>query len=133
MTTETSLVLPQHSAYDHAIDFKDNTTPPWGPIYPLNETELEELRKWLKKMTTMGAVRECKSAYSSPMLFVPKGHGRGLRLCIDYRANNKITLRNHYTLRNMDELKERVRGAKFFNKIDLKHGYHLISIKEGDE
>ena len=53
MTTEASLVLPKHSAYDHAIDFKDNTTPPWGPIYPPNETELEELQKWLKKMTTM--------------------------------------------------------------------------------
>ena len=51
MTTKASLELPQHSAYNHAIDFKDGTTPPWGPIYPLNETELEELRKWLKKMT----------------------------------------------------------------------------------
>ena len=133
MTTEASLKLPLHSRYDHAIDFRDNTTPPWGPIYPLNETELEELRKWLKKMTEMGAVRESKSACSSPMLFVPKGHGRGLRLCIDYRAINKITVPNHYPLPNMDELKERVQGAKYFNKIDLKNCYHLIRIKEGDE
>ena len=133
MTTKASLELPQHSTYDHAIDFKDNTTPPWGPIYPLNETELGELRKWLKKMTGMGAVRESKSACSSPMLFVPKGHGRGLRLCIDYRAINKITVPNHYPLPDMDELKERVRGAKYFNKVDLKNGYHLIRIKEGDE
>ena len=43
ISTEPSLELPQHSTYDHTIDFKDNTTPPWGPIYPLNETELEEL------------------------------------------------------------------------------------------
>ena len=126
VTTEASLELPQHSAYDHAIDFKDGTTPPLGPIYPLNETELEELRKWLKKMTGMGAVRESKSTCSSPMLFVPRGHGRGLRLSIDYRAINKITVPNRYPLPNMDELKERVRGAKFFNKIDLKNDYHLI-------
>ena len=46
MTTEASLELPKHSAYDHTIDFKDETTPPWGAIYPLNATELEELRKW---------------------------------------------------------------------------------------
>ena len=133
MTAENAAVLPEHSVYDHAIDLKEGQTPPWGPIYPLNETELEELRKWLKKMTDMGAVRESKSSCSSPMLFVPKGHGRGLRLCIDYRGINKITVPNRYPLPNMDELKERVRGAKWFNKIDLKNGYHLIRIKEGDE
>ena len=81
----------------------------------------------------MGAVRESKSACSSPMLFVLKGHGRGLLLCIDYRAINKITIPNRYPLPNMDELKERVRGAKYFNEIDLKNGYHLIRTKEGDE
>ena len=67
------------------------------------------------------------------MLFIPKGHGRGLRLYIDYRGINKITVPNRYPLPNMDELKERVRGAKLFNKIDLKNSYHLILIKEGDE
>ena len=133
MTAEMAEVLPEHSVYDHAINLKEGTTPPWGPIYPLNETELEELRKWLKKMIDMGALRQSKSECSSPMLFVPKGHGRGLRLCIDYRGINKITVPNRYPLPNMDELKERVRGAKWFNKIDLKNGYHLIRIKEGDE
>ena len=133
MTAEMAEVLPEHSTYDHAIDRKEGTTPPWGPIYPLNETELEELRNWLKKMTDMGAVRQSKSACSSPMLFIPKGHGRGLCLCIDYRGINKMTVPNRYPLPNMDELKERVRGAKWFNKIDLKNGYHLIRIKEGDE
>ena len=78
MTAEMAAVLPEHSVYNHAIDLKDGTTPTWGLIYPLNKTELEELRKWLKKMTEMGAVRESKSSCSSPMLFVPKGHGRGL-------------------------------------------------------
>ena len=133
MTAEMAAVLPENSVYDHAIDLKDGQTPPWGPIYPLNETELEELRNWLKRMTDMGAVRESKSSCSSPMLFVPKGHGRGLRLCIDYKGINKITVPNRYALPNMNELKECVRGAKWFNKIDLKNGYHLILIKEGDE
>ena len=112
MTAEMAEVLPEHSTYDHAIDLKEGTTPPWGPIYPLNETEVEELRNWLKKMTDMGAVRQSKAACSSPMLFIPKGHGRGLRLCIDYRGINKITVPNRYHLPNMDKLKERVRGAK---------------------
>ena len=133
VTAEMVEVLPEHSAYDHAIDLKEGTTPPWEPIYPLNETELEELRNWFKKMTDMGAVRQSKSACSSPMLFVPKGYGRGLCLCIDHRGINKITVPNRYPLPNIDELKQRVGGVKLFNKIDLKNGYHLIRIKEGDE
>ena len=51
ITTEASLEFPKHSAYDHAIEFKDNTFPLSGPICPLNETELEALQKWLKKIT----------------------------------------------------------------------------------
>ena len=105
MTAEMAEVLPEHTVYDHAIDLKEGTTPPWGPIYQLNKTELEELCKWLKKMTNMGAVRQSKSACSSLMLFGPKGHGRGLRLCIDYGGINKITVPNRYPLPNMDELK----------------------------
>ena len=133
MTAEMAEELPEHSAYDYTINLKKETTPPWGPIYPLNETELEELLKWLKKMTDMGAVRQSKSECSSPILFVPKGHGRGLCLCIAYRGINKIMVPNRYPRPNMDELKECIRGAKCFNKIDLKYGYHLIRIKEGDE
>ena len=135
MTAEMAEVLPEHSVYDHAIDLKEGTPPLWGTINPLNETELEELRMWLKKLTDMGAVRQSKSECSSPMLFVPKGHGRGLCLCIDYRGINKITVPNRYPLPNMDQLKERVQRAKWFNKIDPENGYHwhLIRIKEGDE
>ena len=133
MTAEMAEVLPEYSVYNHAIDLKDGTIPLWGPIYPLNETELEELQKWLKKMTEMGAVRQSKSACSSPMLFFPRGHSRGLRLCIDYRGIDKITVSNRKPLPNMDELKEHVRGEKWLNKIDLKNGYNLTRIMEGDK
>ena len=75
MTAEMAAVLPEHSVYDHAIDLKERQTPPWGPIYPLNETELEELRNWLKKMTDMGAVRESKSL-SAKAVFLPWDTGR---------------------------------------------------------
>ena len=133
MTTEAASTLPMHGPYDHSIELKKGTTRPWGPIYALNEAELEELRKWLKKMTDMRAVRPSKSSCSSPMQFVPKNHGSGLRLCIDYRGINKITIPNRYPLPNMDKLKERIRGSQWFMKIDLKNGYHLIRIKKGDK
>ena len=84
-------------------------------------------------MTGMGAVRESNSACSSLMLFVPKGYGRGLCIYIDYRAINKITIPNRHPFPNMDELKERVGGAKLFYIINLKYSYQLIQIKKGEE
>ena len=102
MTTEAAMLLPSHTDYDHAIELKEGATPPWGPIYALNQTELEEFKKWLKRMTDMGAIRPSKSLCSSPVIFVPKGHGRGLRLCVDYRGINKITVPNRYPAANTD-------------------------------
>ena len=133
MTQEAAMELPKHGPYDHVIDLKEGATPPWGPIYALNETELAELRDWLKRMTDMGAIQRSKAPCSSPVIFVPKGHDRGLRLCIDYRGLNKVTIPNRYPLPNMDELKDRVRSAKWFTKLDLKNGFHLVRIKEGHE
>jgi len=68
-----------------------------------------------------------------PILFVPKPHGRGLRLCVDYRAQNRITIPNQYLLPLMQELQDRVQGAQWFTKMDLKNRFHLIRVKEGDE
>jgi hypothetical protein len=66
-------------------------------------------------------------------MFVPKPHGRGLRLCVDYQGINKITVKNWYPLPLMDELRDRVHGSTIFTKIDLKLGFNLVRIKEGDE
>ena len=84
-------------------------------------------------MLRTGKIRPSKSPAGAPILFVPKPHGRGLRLCVDYRGLNKVTMMNRYPLPLMNELRDRVQGAKIFMKIDLKWGYNLIRIKEGDE
>jgi hypothetical protein len=133
MTTEAAQRLPSHKPYDHAIDVQDGQHPPWGPVYPLSETELEVLRNWLKDMMATGKIRKSKSLAAAPILFVPKAHGSGLRLCVDYRGINKITIANRYPLPLMSELQDRVIGSRIFTKIDLKNGYHLIRIKEGEE
>jgi hypothetical protein len=73
-----------------------------------------------------GKIRKSKSSVAAPILFVPKAHGRGLRLCVDYRGINKITIANRYPLPLMSELQDRVIGSRMFTKIDLKNGYHLI-------
>jgi len=84
-------------------------------------------------MERTGKIRRSTSTAGSAILFVPKPHGRGLRLCVDYQALNRITIHNRYPLPLMQELQGRVQGAQWFTKMDLKNGFHLIRIKEGDE
>ena len=125
--------LPPHRSFDHAIDMGEGKEPPWGPIYVLSEKELEVLRTYPDDMLRSGKICPSKSSAGAPILFVPKKEGRGLRLCVDYRGRNKVTILNRYPLPLMNELRDRVCGAKIFTKLDLKSGYNLIRIKEGDE
>ena len=120
--------LPPHRSFDHAIDLKEGEEPPWGPIYALSETELKALREYLDNMLRTGKIRPSKSPAGAPILFVPKAHGRGLRLCVDYQGLNRVSILNRYPLPLMNELRDRVEGSKVFSKIDLKSGYNLIRI-----
>ena len=83
-------------------------------------------------MLAEGKIVHSKSPAGAPILFVPKPDRR-LRLCVDYRQLNKLTILNKYPLPLMTELRERVAGATVFTKLDLKDGYHLIRIRKGDE
>jgi len=80
----------------------------------------------------LGRIRPSKSPAGSPILFVPKKDG-SLRLCVDYRGLNKVTIKNRYPLPLISEILDRVVGAQYFSKIDLKEAYHRIRIQEGDE
>jgi len=133
MGKELADTLPEHRPYDCKIDLKEGETAPWGPIYPLSETELQALREWLKEMEKTGKIQRSTSSAGSPILFVPKPNGKGLRLCLDYRGLNKITIPNRYPLPLMQELQDRVQGAQYFTKMDLKNGFNLIRIRAGDE
>jgi len=84
MGKEIADALPEHRQYDCKIELKDGSTAPWGPIYPLSETELQALRESLKEMERTGKIQRSTSSAGSPILFVPKPNGKGLRLCVDY-------------------------------------------------
>ena len=114
--------LPPHRSFDHAIDMVEGTEPPCGPIYALSEKELEVLKTYLNDMLRSGKICRSKSSAGTPILFVPKKEGQGLRMCVDYRGLNKVTILNRYPLPRMNELRDRVRGAKIFTKLDLKFG-----------
>jgi len=94
--------------------------------------QLNELDKYIKKMMVEGKSTDSESPDGAPILFVPKPDG-SLRLCVDYRNLNKLTILNKYSLPLMDELRDRFAGAKVFTKLDLKDGYHLVRMRKGDE
>ncbi|SCO20290.1 uncharacterized protein FFB20_15917 [Fusarium fujikuroi] len=124
--------IPDFKKTDHVIDLVEGKEPPYGPIYPLSQAELKELREYIQENLKTGRIRPFKSPAGSPILFVPKKDG-GLRLCVDYRGLNAITIKNRYPLPLISEIMDRIQGAKYFSKIDVKDAYHRIRIRKGDE
>ncbi|GJX20283.1 putative nucleotidyltransferase, ribonuclease H [Tanacetum coccineum] len=93
--------------------------------------ELKELKDQLQELLERGFIRPSVSPWGAPVLFVKKKDG-SMRLCIDYRELNKITIRNRYPLPRIDDLFDQLQGAKHFSKIDLRSGYHQLRVKEQD-
>ena len=82
-------------------------------------------------MTEKGYIQPSVSPFGVSILLVPKKEG-GIRMCVDYWALNKFTVPNRYPLPPIDELLNRLRGAKLFTKIDLGSGYHQIQVHPND-
>jgi hypothetical protein len=123
--------LPPKREVDHRIELEVGSTPPTKAPYRMSPIELDELKRQLAELISKGFIQPSKSPFGAPVLFVKKKDG-SRRLCVDYRALNKITIKNKYPLPRVDELLDRLTGAKFFSKIDLRSGYHQVRIAEGD-
>ncbi|KAL4023163.1 hypothetical protein IC575_016913 [Cucumis melo] len=93
--------------------------------------ELKELKVQLQELLDKGFIRLSVSPWGAPVLFVKKKDG-SMRLCIDYRELNKVTVKNRYPLPRIDDLFDQLQGATVFSKIDLRSGYHQLRIKDGD-
>ncbi|GBG62830.1 hypothetical protein CBR_g32412 [Chara braunii] len=116
----------------HRIEIEPVSRTPKGAVYRMSPRELEELRKQLDELMEKGWIRPSSSPFGAPVLFVPKKEGE-LRMCIDYRGLNAITVKNAEPLPRIDDLLDRVQGAKYFSKIDLKSGYHQIEVHPDDQ
>ncbi|KAL0544194.1 hypothetical protein IC582_019307 [Cucumis melo] len=93
--------------------------------------ELKELKVQLQELLDKGFIRPSVSPWGAPVLFVKKKDG-SMRLCIDYRELNKVTVKNRYPLPRIDDLFDQLQGATVFSKIDLRSGYHQLRIKDED-
>jgi len=124
--------LPEHSKYDDRIDLIPKAKLPDGPIYPLSKKEFDALWDYIREMEDHGKIRRSSSPIGAPILFLPKPD-RTLWLCVDYRRLKKITIKNKYPLPLMSELRSRLCKATIFTKLDLKNGYYLIRMAEGEE
>ena len=89
--------LPPHRYVDHEIPLEADKKPPMGRMYSMSTTELQEIRKWIEENLSKGFIRASSSSCASPILFVKKKDG-SLRLCVDYRALNDITIKDRYPL-----------------------------------
>jgi len=124
--------LPPRRAVDHRIELVPGATPPSQPPYRMSPRDLGELRRQLEELIDAGFVRPSKAPYGAPVLFQKKADG-SLRMCVDYRALNKVTIKNKYPVPLVQDLMDRLSGASVFMKLDLRSGYWQVRIAEGDE
>ena len=121
--------LPDRSKWDHAIELIPNAILKDCKIYPLNVKEQEELDKFLEEHLKSGRIRLSKSPCAALFFFVKKKDG-SLR---DYRRLNKAMIKNKYPLPLIQELINKVQGARYFTKLDIRWGYNNMRIREGDK
>jgi hypothetical protein len=123
--------MPPDRDIEFAIELQPGTSPISKRPYRMSPAELAELKKQLQELLDKGSIRPSTSPWGCPALFVKK-KDESLRLCIDYRPLNAVTIKNKYPLPRIDVLFNQLVGAKVFSKIDLRSGYHQIKIRASD-
>jgi transposase InsO family protein len=119
--------LPPERPVSHTIPLELGAEPVWRAPYRLSPAERAEVEKQIKHLLEMGYVVPSSSPFGAPILFVPKPDG-SLRMCMDFRALNAITVKNKYALPRVDDLLDSLGGATVFSSIDLASGYWQIRL-----
>ncbi|GKC85288.1 putative nucleotidyltransferase, ribonuclease H [Tanacetum coccineum] len=125
------LGLPLVREIEFRIDLILGASPVVRSPYRLAPSEMLELSNQLKELQEKGFIRPSHSPWGAPVLFVKKKDG-SMRMCIDYRELNKLTIKNRYPLPRIDDLFDQLQGACCFSKIDLRSGYHQLRVREED-
>ena len=123
--------LPPHRDVDFGIKLHPGTSPISMTPHRMAPIELQELRVQLQELLDKGFIRPSTSPCGAPVLFAKK-KDKTLRLCIDYRQLNRVTIKNRYPLPSIDDLFDQLRGTQFYSKIDLRTGYHQLRVRDTD-
>ena len=126
---EPTRLPPKRPEDIHIELIPDAPMPKWRSLPRLSETELQVLRDKLDELLAKGYIRPSTSPFGAAVLFVKKADG-SLRMCLDYRGLNEVTVKNRGPIPNISELRERVTGAKVFSKLDLREGYYNLRVAE---
>ena len=125
--------LPERQEWDHKINLMNEAPKELNAkAYVMMLKEEEALNQWLNKQLKAGFIMESKSRYVTSCFYIPKKDG-SLQLVQDYRKLNQVTIKDKTPLPLIGEVIDRLKEAKYFNKLDLIWGYNNIRIKEGDE
>ena len=132
-SAENAAELPENTGInEYAIKLEEGKQPPFGLIYSLGPVELEILKTYIKTNLANGFIRPSKSPAGAPILFDRKPDG-SLRLCVDYRGLNNITIKNRYPLPLIGESLDWLGWARRFTQLDLTNAYYWMRICKGDE
>ena len=124
-------VPPERPGAGEVIPLEPGSRPVYRPPYRLSPAEKEEVGRTVAELLEKGFIKPSTSPFGSPVLFVGKKDGT-LRMCVDYRALNKLTVSNKYPLPRIDEMLNRLNGARVFSSLDLASGYHQLRLTDSD-
>jgi len=113
------------------IPLQPGAKPANVPMFRYSPAEDAEIKKQIQLLLDQNLIHPSTSPYGAPVLIVPKRDGTW-RMCIDYRALNKITIKNSYPLPRIDDLLDKLQGAKYFSALDLMAGYHQLRLRDSD-
>ena len=120
---------------DRQVEFRIDLVPGAAPVarapYRLAPSEMKEMMSQLQELLDKAFIRPSSSPWGATVLFVKKKDG-SMRMCIDYRELNKVTIKNKYPFPRIDDLFDQLQGASCFSKIDLRSGYHQLKVKKED-
>ena len=123
--------LPPEREVEFSIDLIPGASPISIAPYRMAPVELAEVKKQVEELLERRFVRPSASPWGAPVLLVKKKDG-SMRMCVDYRQLNKVTVKNKYPLPRIDDLMDQLKGAMVFSKIDLRSEYHQIRVKKED-
>ena len=132
LTAELPAGVPgERPGAGEVVPMQPGSRPVYRPPYRLSPAEQAEVVRTVQELLAKGFIRPSTSPFGAPVLFVAKKDGT-LRMCVDYRGLNNVTVHNKYPLPRIDEMLDRLQGAQVFSSLDLASGYHQLGLWDSD-